>query len=253
MNNTKQKMDAPVALVTGGAQRIGATIARTLHASGYNIIIHYLNSQASAQSLTAELNTMRADSAICLQADLLGNTAITQLAQQALAYRGRIDALINNASGFYPTPIANASEQQWDDLLGSNAKAPFFLAQALAKTLAENNGAIINIADIYADKPLAGHSIYCIAKAANVMLTKSLAKELAPHVRVNGIAPGAILWPTQGGANDDQAQQSLLEKIPLGRTGTPQDIANAILFLLRDAPYMTGQILAIDGGRTVSS
>ncbi|HQQ61993.1 MAG TPA: pteridine reductase [Pseudomonadales bacterium] len=253
MNHVETGSLAPVALITGGAQRIGASIARTLHTAGYNIVIHYRHSQTSAQSLIVELNTLRADTAICLQADLLDNTAIAQLVQHAIARWGRIDALINNASGFYSTPLAKATEQQWDELLGSNAKAPFFLAQALAKTLSENNGAIINIADIYADKPLGEHSIYCIAKAANVMLTKSLARDMAPHVRVNGIAPGAILWPNQGGANDTTAQQTLLEKIPLARTGTPQDIAQAILFLLRDAPYMTGQVITIDGGRTINT
>lgn len=242
----------PVALITGGAARIGAAIARTLHAAGFNIIIHYRNSQASAQSLISELNTLRPETAICLQANLLDATDISRLALQATAQWGHVNALINNASSFYATPIEKASEEQWDDLLGSNVKAPFFLAQALAPTLTANKGAIINLADIYADRPLPSHSIYCVAKAANVMLTKALAQELAPRVRVNGIAPGAILWPEQGGTTDEKSQQTLLNKIPLGNTGTTTDIANTVLFLLRDAPYITGQIITVDGGRSIS-
>jgi pteridine reductase len=244
---------SPVAVITGGAQRIGAAIARTLHAAGYNIVIHFRHSQASAQSLIVELNTIRPDTAISLQADLLDNNAIALLAEQATARWGRVDALINNASSFYPTPFEKSTEAQWDDLLGSNVKGPFFLAQAFAKTLSNHGGVIINIADIYAEKPLAEHSIYCIAKAANVMLTKSLANDMAPHVRVNGIAPGAILWPDQGGASDVDAQKNLVGKIPLARKGDPKDIANTILFLLRDAPYITGQIIAVDGGRSVAN
>lgn len=242
---------APVALVTGAAQRIGAVIARHLHAAGYNIVLHYHQSQVAAQALCAELNAQRAHSAVSYQANLNDHEAINGLAQQALLAWGRLDALVNNASTFYPTSLGSTTAAHWDDLFSSNARAPFFLAQAVAPALAAQRGAMVNIADIYAETPLAQHTVYCMAKAANVMLTKSLARELAPHVRVNGIAPGAILWPEQGGATDANAQAALLHKIPLARTGSPEDIANTVLFLLRDAPYITGQIIAVDGGRSV--
>ena len=251
MNDTAKKQYAPVALVTGSAQRIGATIIKTLHAAGYNTVIHYRHSQAPAEALTAALNAQRANSAVCIAADLNDIHAIQQLAQQSCEVWGNLDALVNSASSFYPTPVGNTTDHQWNDLINSNMKAPFFLAQALATALAEQQGAIINIADIYAEKPLANHTIYCMAKAGNAMLTKSLANELAPHVRVNGVAPGAILWPEQGGAVQPSAQEKLLEKIPLARTGLPEDIANTVLFLLRDAPYITGQIIAVDGGRSI--
>lgn len=243
---------APVALITGAAQRIGAVIARTLHAAGYNVVLHYLNSQNAAQVLCAELNALRQQSAISLSADLNNVEAIQQLAHHAIQQWQRIDALVNNASAFFPTPVGSATEAQWNNVMGSNALAPFFLSQALAAKLAEQRGAIVNIADIYADRPLAQHTLYCMAKAANVMLTKSLAKELAPQVRVNGIAPGAILWPEQGGAVSTGAQTALLEKVPMQCSGMPEDIANTVLFLLRDAPYITGQIIAVDGGRSVN-
>lgn len=253
MNREIPVADAPVALVTGGALRIGSTIVQTLHAAGYQVVIHYRHSQASAQSLTTALNTRRADSAICLPADLGELEALQRLAQQAVSHWGRLDALVNNASSFYPTPIGTVTEAQWDDLMGSNLKAPFFLAQALAPALARQQGAVVNVADIHAERPLAGHSVYCMAKAANVMMTHALARELAPAVRVNGVAPGAILWPEAGGAMAESAQQAVLERVPLGRTGEPADIAGAVLFLLRDAPYVTGQVLAVDGGRSVVS
>lgn len=252
MNTINGEQISPVALVTGSAQRIGATIARTLHAAGYNTVIHYRNPKTQAETLTAELNALRENSAVCIPADLNNAQAIQTLAATALATWGRIDALINSASSFYPTPIGSASEAQWDDLINSNMKAPFFLAQALAPTLAEHQGAIVNIADIYAEKPLAEHAIYCMAKAGNIMLTQSLAQELAPQVRVNGVAPGAILWPEHGGATEQKVQEKMLGKIPLARTGLPEDIANTILFLLRDAHYITGQIITVDGGRSLS-
>jgi pteridine reductase len=243
---------SPVALVTGSAQRIGAAIIRKLHSTGYNTIIHFRHSQEHAEALATELNAQRENSAKCIAADLNHFEAINQLAGNAISAWGRIDALVNSASSFYPTPIGIATEAQWDDLINSNMKAPFFLAQALAAALAEQHGAIINIADIYAEKPLAEHSIYCMAKAGNVMLTQTLARELAPQVRVNGVAPGAILWPEHGGAAAKSSQQKILEKIPLARTGLPEDIASAVLFLLRDAPYITGQIINVDGGRSLS-
>lgn len=243
----------PVALVTGSAQRIGAAIVHTLHSAGYNTVIHYRQSSDAAEKLAASLNRQRQDSAITISADLDDVSHIYRLAAAAQAAWGRMDALVNSASSFYPTPVGSATAQQWDDLVGSNMKAPFFLSQALAPALANQQGAIVNIADIYADRPLARHTIYCMAKAGNAMLTKSLARELAPDVRVNGVSPGAILWPEQGGAVDLQSQQQLLDKVPLQKTGTAKDIADTVLFLLRDAPYITGQIIAVDGGRSVNN
>lgn len=242
----------PVALITGGAQRIGAAIVSKLHQAGYNTVIHYRHSRDQADALAATLNNRRTGSAITVSADLDDIAAIQQLANQAVQAWGHIDALINSASGFFPTPVGSINEQQWDELVGSNMKAPLFLSQALAPFLAKQQGAIVNIADIYAERPLPGHTVYCMAKAGNAMLTKSLARELAPQVRVNGIAPGAILWPDHGGATDSLSQQKLLEKVPLARTGQAQDIADTVLFLLRDAPYITGQIIAVDGGRSVA-
>ena len=241
-----------VALVTGGAKRIGSAIIKKLHTSGYNTIIHYRNSKESAEALATELNALRANSAVCISADLNKTDAIQQLAENALTAWGHIDALVNSASCFYPTPVGNTTESQWDELISSNMKAPFFLSQALAPALKKQQGAIVNIADIYAEKPLATRTVYCMAKAGNVMLTQSLARELAPYIRVNGVAPGAILWPEHGGASDHNSQQRLLDKIPLARTGLPTDIADTVLFLLRDAPYITGQIIAVDGGRSLS-
>ena len=252
MGNNSNTHEAPVALITGSAQRIGAAITRMLHELGYNTIIHYRHSASSAQKLASELNGIRKNSAASVAADLNDHQSILNLAETAVGIWGRIDVLINSASSFYPTPIGSATELQWDELVNSNMKAPFFLSQALAPALARQKGAIINIADIYAEKPLAQHTIYCMAKAGNAMLTKSLAMELAPMIRVNGIAPGAILWPDQGGANEEQAQTKLLEKIPLGRTGLQEDIANTVVFLLRNAPYITGQIISVDGGRTLN-
>lgn len=245
-------MSTRVALVTGSAKRIGAEVARQLHAQHFNLVLHYQHSAQEAQSLVQELNALRADSAVAIAADLNNSQQRIALAQLASAQWQRLDLLVNNASSFYPTPLASATEQDWDDLIGSNLKAPYFLAQALAPTLSDAQGCIINIADIYAEKPLRNHSIYCIAKAGNIMLTKSLAQELSPNVRVNGIAPGAILWPEQEGKLSDDEKEKMLAKIPLQQRGQAQDIAKAILFFANSAPYVTGQILAVDGGRSLS-
>ncbi|MDO6747471.1 pteridine reductase [Gilvimarinus sp. 1_MG-2023] len=241
----------PVALITGGARRIGAAIARKLHCEGWQLIIHCRQSQQEASALAAELNTERADSVRILSGDLCNQAELLTLAEQALDCFGSLNALINNASSFYPTPVGEASEADWDNLIGSNLKAPFFLSQKLALALASSEGCIINIADIHAERPLKGHSIYCIAKAGNVMLTKTLARELAPKIRVNGIAPGAIAWPEDAAALSESKQQSILNKIALERSGEPKDIARTVHFLLTDAPYITGQIIAVDGGRTL--
>lgn len=244
-------LNSPVVLITGGAKRIGAAIARALHQLDYNIVLHYRNSHAEACELANELNQLRSNSCVLVQADLARITDLEVLAQAAAQHWGRVDVLINNASSFYPTPIGEVTEQQWDDIMASNIKAPFFLSQLLAAELQKNRGCIINMADIYADKPLKQHSLYSIAKAANVMLTKTLAQELAPHVRVNGVAPGAILWPEQE-ALAETAKQALLQKIPLQTTGNTGDIAETIVFLVKHAPYINGQIIAVDGGRNLT-
>jgi pteridine reductase len=242
---------APVALITGAAKRIGAEIARHLHKEGFNLIIHYRHSSAAAKDLVAGFNKQRPHSAVAIAADLSKTKQIEKLAVTACEKWQRLDLLINSASSFYPTPLGTVTEEQWDDLLASNLKAPFFLAQALADSLRDSNGCIINIADIYAERPLQDHSVYCIAKAGNLMLTKTLAKELAPKVRVNGIAPGAILWPEQEEVTDE-FKSGLLAKTPLQERGQASDIARAILYLAREAPYVTGHVITVDGGRSLT-
>lgn len=240
--------DAPVALVTGSALRLGRQMIISLHQQGYRVIIHYHRSAAAAEELAAKLNQLTANSAATVQANLTDDVAITSLAANTLACFGRLDLLINNASSFYPTPLAAATLDTWQDLFGSNVKAPYFLSQALAPELAKRQGCIINMVDIHAERPLADHSIYCMAKAALQMMTKALARELAPAVRVNGIAPGAILWPSQDLPESDKA--AVLAQVPMQRLGNPTDIANTMLFLAQ-APYVTGQIVAVDGGRSL--
>jgi len=242
---------APVAMITGGARRIGAVIARHLHDKGYNLVIHYRSSSDEAQSLADTLNQIRKKSVALVAADLSRLDEVEALAQNALNAYGRVDALINNASSFYPTPVGEASESQWDDLFASNAKAPFFLSQALNPALQSSHGCIVNIADIHAEKPLKNHTLYCMAKAANVMLTQSLAKELGPCVRVNAVAPGAILWPEQAAELNEDNKQSIVEQVPLGRAGHPDNIAATVEYLL-DNDYITGQIIAVDGGRSIN-
>ncbi len=241
----------PVALITGGARRIGACIATQLHSKGYNLVIHFRSSNTDALDLANKLNCVRDNSVTLISADLVESKEVANLAQEAVSAFGRLDVLINNASSFYPTPVNTATDDQWDDLFGSNAKAPFFLSQALSSALTESGGCIINIADIHAQKPLKAHTLYCMAKAANVMLTLSLAKELAPHVRVNGIAPGAIMWPEQAAELSPESQQVIIEKIPLERAGKPENIANTVCYLL-DNDYLNGQIIAVDGGRSLN-
>lgn len=251
MNKSDNEKQSPVALITGGARRIGATIAQMLHSNGYNIVLHYRRSMSEAQTLVNRFNQERDNSAVAIPANLHQLEDIYQLAKAACKHWQRLDVLINNASSFYPTPVASATAEQWDDLLSSNLKAPFFITQAVADELRKQQGCIINIADIHAERPLKDHPIYCAAKAGNIMLTKSLARELAPHIRVNGIAPGAILWPEQNDAMDDAAKQDILHKIPLGRRGSAEDIADTVIFLVKQAPYITGQIITVDGGRSL--
>ncbi len=243
---------APVALVTGAAQRIGAVICRTLHQAGYRILIHYRHSEAPAQVLAAELNQQRPDSAATLQADLDDMAQVDTLAAQTLAIFGQLDLLVNNASSFFPTPVTDSSQQQWDQLINSNLRAPYFISAALTPALTERQGCIINLVDIHAQRGLTGYPIYSIAKAGLQMMTMSLAKELAPAVRVNGVSPGAILWPEADAALSEGEKEALLSKVPLGRTGRPEDIAQTVLYLAQ-APYISGQIVAVDGGKSLYS
>lgn len=240
---------AKTILITGGAKRIGRQMAITLHEAGHNIVVHYKSSAGSANNLVQNLNDQRADSAMALQGDLLDLSCIPGLIQQCLDAFGQLDSVINNASTFYPTPIELIEDDFWKDLVGSNLKAPAFIVKAAAKHLRESNGCIINIVDIHARNPMANHPIYCSAKAGLEMLTKSLARDLAPQVRVNAIAPGAILWPDYH--TGDAKEQAVLEKVPLGRMGQPEDVAKLVKFLIDDADYITGQIIAVDGGRSV--
>jgi pteridine reductase len=240
-----------VALITGGAKRIGAGIARHLHAQGMNLVLHYRHSTAEAHALQAELQAARADSVLLIQSELAPINKLARLAHTAAEQWRRLDVLVNNASAFYPTQVGQVGEEEWDRLLDSNLKAPFFLAQAAAPYLAESEGCIVNLADIHGQRPLKGYSVYSIAKAGLIMLTQSLARELGPKVRVNAVAPGAILWPDHG--MDDLARQRIISATALKRQGSPEDIAKAVLFLVRDADYTTGQILAVDGGRSLST
>lgn len=239
----------PVALVTGAARRVGRVIAETLHAAGYDLAIHYRSSKAEALALADRLEGARGGSALLLEADLSVQDEIEALVARAVAHYGRLDLLVNNASAFYPTPIGETLEAHWNDLFSSNAKAPFFLAQAAAPHLRATRGAIVNLVDVYADRPLARHPVYSMAKAANAMMVKALARELGPEVRVNGVAPGAVMWPEAG--KPPAEQQALLERTALKRAGDAADVASAVLYLARDARYVTGQILAVDGGRSV--
>jgi pteridine reductase len=242
-------LDGKVALVTGAARRIGAAIARRLHAAGASVVIHYRGAEAEAAKLEAELNAARAGSALKLKAELLAPIAPRALVGGAVDRFGRLDLLVNNASAFYPTALGGIEPAHWDDLVGSNLKAPMFLSQEAAPRLAKAHGAIVNVVDIHAERPLAGYAVYSIAKAGLAALTRSLALELAPAVRVNGVAPGAIAWPEDG--QFDPAERSrIVATTPLGRIGSPEDIAQAVEFLAC-APFVTGQILAVDGGRSL--
>ncbi|MBY5920482.1 pteridine reductase [Ferrimonas balearica] len=242
--------EAPVALITGAGKRIGAALAQAFHQRGYRVVLHCLASRVEADAIAAGLNAARPDSAEVLTADLNDPAAVEALAEQALARWQRMDLLINNASRFYPTPIGQIDQKAWLDLVGSNMMAPLLLSQALAPALTAHQGSIINLVDVHARSPLKGHTLYCMAKAALEMMTRSLALELAPQVRVNAIAPGAVLWPEQGGNPD--AQQAVLEQVPLGRLGQLDEITETALFLAQGASYLTGQVIAVDGGRSLA-
>lgn len=238
-----------VAMVTGAAKRIGAQISRQLHQRGLNLVLHYNQSQQAAQQLADELNQQRADSAIALGADLCDLDAVQHLPQEIKIHWGRLDVLVHNASSFFATPIGRTTHQAWDDLFGSNLRGPFFLSQAAAPLLKAQHGSIINIVDIHAQRPLKDHAVYSMAKAGLHMMTLALAKELAPSVRVNGVAPGYILRPPHD--FDEQVHQTILQRTALKRQGDPSDIASAVAYLALDADYISGQILAVDGGRSL--
>ena len=249
MEQENHGLDGQWALITGAAKRIGAAIACALHEAGAGVAIHYRGSAAAAEALASELNAARPGSCFTLQADLNDTSQLAGLVDAVVSRTGTLDILINNASSFYPTPMGSITDAQWDDLVGSNLKAPLFLSQAALPHLRKAQGVIVNIVDIHAQRPLRDHPVYGPAKAGLAMLTRSLAKDLGPDIRVNGVAPGAILWPDDG--MGDQTKQSIIRQIALKRAGEPGDIARTVVFLVRDAPYITGQIIAVDGGRSV--
>jgi pteridine reductase len=242
-------LEGQAALVTGGARRVGAAIARRLHGAGARVLLHYRDSEADAAQLAAELNRAREGSAATVKAELLAPIAPKVLVAAAIERFGRLDLLVNNASSFFPVPLGEIEASHWEELVGSNLRAPLFISQEAAPQLARNKGAIVNIIDIHAERPLKGYPVYSVAKAGLAALTRSLALELAPEVRVNGVAPGAIAWP-EDGQFDPEERKRIVASTPLGRVGTPEDIAQAVHFLAC-APYVTGQIIAVDGGRSI--
>jgi pteridine reductase len=245
----REPLSGKVALVTGAARRVGASIARALHEAGASVLIHYRSSSDDAEALVAELNKVRPRSAALAECDLLQIAELPKLAAVATRTFGGLDILVNNASTFYPTPIGDIAEIDWEDLVGTNLKAPLFLAQAAAPALHERRGLIINVADIHGLRPLRRYPVYSLAKAGLIMLTRSLARELGPHVRVNAIAPGPVLWPEEG--LDKALQEKITARTALKRLGAPDDVARSCLFFATAAPYVTGQILAVDGGRSI--
>ena len=244
-------MQGKVVLVTGGAKRLGAAICRRLHAAGANLMLHYRTSAGEARLLQAELNHQRKESVALIQADLLDLGKLPSLIDQTLQTFGRLDALVNNAATFYQTPIGEISAEDWENLIGADLRAPLFIAQAAAPALKKTQGAIVNITDIHAERPLKNYVLYSVAKAGLVGLTRSLARELAPEVRVNAVAPGPILWPDDE-AFDELSRQRIISHTPLRREGTPEDIAKAVLFLLAEATYVTGETINVDGGRHIA-
>ncbi|PKM02790.1 MAG: pteridine reductase [Gammaproteobacteria bacterium HGW-Gammaproteobacteria-6] len=245
-------MAAPVVLITGAAHRLGARTAEVLHARGWNVVIHYRSRADQAAELVEKLNRERSDSATSIQADLTDMEQVARLAKTACQHWERLDGLVNNASVFYPRTTEDSGEDDWNAIMGANLKAPFFLLKHCLPELKKNNGAVINLIDIYSEKPLNDHPLYCASKAGLAALTRSWAKDHAPEIRVNGVSPGAILWPEGDAAIDPTYQQAILDKTPLARTGNPDDIAGAIAYLLCDAPFVTGQILSVDGGRSLN-
>jgi pteridine reductase len=246
-----ESLSGKVVLVTGGAKRVGASIVRRLHREGASVMLHYRGSEREANSLRTELNAARANSVALVQADLLDLAGLAEIVRNAVNRFERIDALVNNASAFFPTPVGEITQATWESLIGANLRAPLFLSQAAAPHLKKTNGAIVNITDIHADRPLKNYVIYSIAKAGLAGLTRSLARELGPEVRVNGVAPGPIAWP-EDGSFDEVARQRVISNTILRRTGEPDDVARAVYYLIAEAPYVTGQIIAVDGGRSIN-
>jgi pteridine reductase len=247
--NTPNALSGKTALITGAARRVGATIARKLHAAGANVVLHYRSSVEAAAAVARDLNGIRPDSVVLFEADLLDIKQLQMLPEVATSNFGTLDILVNNASTFYPTPMGDITEIDWDDLIGTNLKAPLFLSQAASSALRISNGLIVNIADIHGTRPLRRHPVYSIAKAGVITLTRSLARELGPAVRVNAVAPGPVMWPEDG--MDKQLQAKIVDRTALKRSGSAEDVARAVLFFATEAPFVTGQILAVDGGRSI--
>ena len=252
VTNDSLSLTNKVVLITGGAKRVGAAICRELHANGAQLMIHYKTSHNEARALQAELNLQRANSVAIIQGDLLNMAALPSLVHETVNQFGRLDVLINNASTYYPTEIGKITEENWLDLVGSNLKAPMFLAQAAALELRKNGGCIVNITDMHIERPKKGYVVYSVAKAGLVTLTKSLAHELSPEVRVNAVAPGPVQWPENNPQFDEVYRQRVINQTLLKKIGTPQDIAKAVKFLVADAPFITGHVLAVDGGRSLN-
>lgn len=248
----ESSVQGKVVLVTGGAKRVGASICRRLHAAGANIALHYRSSKDEAHALASELNQLRPHSVLPVQADLLHLHDLSGMVQKSVQHFGRLDGLVNNASSFFATPLDEISEAHWNDLIGTNLKAPLFLAQAAASELRRCHGAIVNIVDIHAERPMHGHLLYSMAKAGLVGLTRALAQELAPQIRVNAVSPGVIIWPESAEWADEERRRKIIAHTLLKREGEPDDIAKAVQFLLCDAPYITGQIISVDGGRSIN-
>ena len=246
--NPHGALTGKAALVTGAARRVGAAIVRKLHAAGANVVLHYRSSAEASEALARELNETRPNSVVLVEADLLDLKQLQTLPPVATSNFGTLDILVNNASTFYPTPMNDITEIDWDDLMGTNLKAPLFLSQAASPALRISNGLIVNIADIHGMRPLSRHPVYSVAKAGVIMLTRSLARELGPSIRVNAVAPGPVMWPEDG--MDKEVQAMIVERTALKRPGSPDDVARAVLFFATEAPYVTGQILAVDGGRS---
>jgi pteridine reductase len=248
----ESSLENKIVLITGGAKRVGAAICRLLHAHGANLMIHYRNSVNEARALQSELNLKRANSVAIIQGDLLNLATLPNLVEETVKHFGKLDVLINNASTYYPTEIGNINEANWNDLMGSNLKAPLFLSQAAAIELRKQQGCIINITDMHVERPKKAYIVYSVAKAGLVTLTKSLAHELSPEVRVNAVAPGPVMWPENNPQFDEVYRQRVISQTLLKRIGEPDDIAKAVKFLIQDAPFMTGQIIAVDGGRSLN-
>lgn len=243
--------NSKVALVTGASRRVGAEIAKLLHAAGFNIVLHYNHSEADAKQLCEQFNYQRKESAVILKAELSDLAQLEPLIKSSAAQWGRLDVLVNNASRFYKTPVSSASETEWDDLMNSNLKAPFFLSKYAFTHLQKSHGCIVNLTDIHGEKPLEDYSIYCLSKAGLLMMTKSLAKEFGPDVRVNAVSPGAMIWPEGSNELSESSKQKIVSRIALKRHGEPSDIAKAVLYLVQEADYVTGQTIPVDGGRNL--